>query len=88
MRHAHVAWDGENATEADFRFFLQKVPFPFLECRNRVFCEAATEKRNQKVGTTPHINSRAPGMRISALVSLRKPLGVYFGFCASSGRFC
>jgi hypothetical protein len=76
-----------NAMEANFRFVPRKVPFRFLEYRNRVFCEAATETRNRNLGKTPHINSRPPGIRISALVLLHHPSEVFFEFCASSCRF-
>jgi hypothetical protein len=84
----HVSlWMERNATEADFCFVPRKVPFPYSEYQNQVFCEAATEKRNRKLGTTPHINTRPPGIHISALVSSYKPSEVYFGFCASFYRF-
>jgi hypothetical protein len=29
--------------EAVFRFIPQKAHFPFSECQNQIFCEAATE---------------------------------------------
>jgi hypothetical protein len=77
-----------NAKEADFCFVTWKVFFPFLECRNWVFCEAATETQNRKLEKTPHINNRPPGIRISGLVSFWQPSEVYFEFCASSCRFC
>jgi hypothetical protein len=57
-----------NTIEADFYFIPQKVLFPFLECQNRVFYEAATETAIRKLGTTPHINNRPPRIRISALI--------------------
>jgi hypothetical protein len=60
-----------NAIEADFHFVPRKVLFPFLECQNRVFCEAATERPYRKLGKTLHINSRHPGIRISALILLQ-----------------
>jgi hypothetical protein len=56
-----------NTMEADFHFVSRKVLFPFSECRNRVFYEVATETRNRKLGTTPHINNRPLGVCISAL---------------------
>jgi hypothetical protein len=76
-----------NATKANFRFVPRKVPFPFLEYRICVFCEAATETRNRKLGKIPHVNSRPPGIRISALVFLWQPSELFFEFCASSCRF-
>jgi hypothetical protein len=76
-----------NATEAYFHFFPQKVHFPFSECRNRVFCEAATKMANGKLGTTPHINNRPSGIHILALVSPHKLLELFFGFYTNSCRF-
>jgi hypothetical protein len=76
-----------NATEADFRFVPRKVLFPFSESQNQVFFEAATETRNRKLGKTPHINSRPPGIHISALFLLRQSSKVFFEFCASSTDF-
>jgi hypothetical protein len=34
-----------NATKTNFRFVPRKVLFPFSECQNRIFCEAAIEMR-------------------------------------------
>jgi hypothetical protein len=68
--------------EANFRFVPWKVPFTFSEYQNWFFVRQV-QKAKLKVGTTPHINSRTPRIRISALVSLRHP----FGFRASSYRF-
>jgi hypothetical protein len=76
-----------NATEADFHFVPQKVLFPFSECRNRVFCEAATETRYRKLGKTPDINSRHPGDTHISSHFVAQPLEVFFKFCASSCRF-
>jgi hypothetical protein len=76
-----------NATEANFHFVPQKVRFPFSECRNQVFCEAATKTANGKLGTTPHINNRPSRVHISALVSLHKLLDLFFGFYTNSCRF-
>jgi hypothetical protein len=42
---------------------------------------------DQKLGTTPHINSRPREMRIPALVSMRKPFEVYSKFFVRSCRF-
>jgi hypothetical protein len=42
---------------------------------------------NQKLGTTPHINSRPREMHISALISTHKPFEVYSKFCVSSYQF-
>jgi hypothetical protein len=49
--------------------------------------EAATETRNEKLGKTPHINSRPYGIPIPALVLLCQSLEVFFEFCASSADF-
>jgi hypothetical protein len=64
----------------------EKCLFHFRSAK-KGFCEAATETRNRKVGTTPHINSRPSGICISALFLLWQPLEVYSEFCASSCRF-
>jgi hypothetical protein len=42
------------------------------------FYEAATETTNGKLDTTPHINNRPHGIHITALVSSRKPLELFF----------
>jgi hypothetical protein len=76
-----------NATEAYFHFVPQKVCFPFSECRNQIFCEAATKTVNEKLGTTSHINNRPSGIHISALVSPHKLLELSFGFYTNSYRF-
>jgi hypothetical protein len=76
-----------NATKANLHFVPRKVFFPFLECRNHFFCEAATETRDQKLGKTTHINSRPPGIRIPALISLRQPSEVYFEFGQAPADF-
>jgi hypothetical protein len=47
--------------EADFCFVPQKVFFYFWSAKIGVFCEAAIETRNRKLGKTPHINSRPLG---------------------------
>jgi hypothetical protein len=64
-----------------------KRVFHFWSTEIRILCEAATETTNQKLATTPHINSRPREMRISALISTRKPFEVYSKFCVSSYRF-
>jgi hypothetical protein len=61
-----------------------KRVFHFCSVKIGFLCEVATETANRKQGTTPHINSRHPKMRISALVSMREPFKVYSKFCASS----
>jgi hypothetical protein len=76
-----------NATEAVFYFVQRKRIFHFWSTEIRILCEAATETANQKLGTTPYINSRPREMHISALVSMRKPCEVYSKFCVSSCRF-
>jgi hypothetical protein len=69
-----------NSTEADFHFVPQKVRFPFLECRNQVFCEAPTKTANGKLGITSHINNRPSGIHISALVSPHTHLELFLDF--------
>jgi hypothetical protein len=65
----HVAPEiARNTTEADSCFVPRKVYFSFLECRNKGYCEAATETANGKLGTIAHINNRPPGIHISALI--------------------
>jgi hypothetical protein len=86
IRARPLGWRGK-PWRPIFVSYHKKCFFPFLEYRNRVFYEAATETRNRKMGKTPHINSRPPGIRISALVLLRQPSEVFFEFYASSYRF-
>jgi hypothetical protein len=49
----------------------EKCFFHFRSTETEFFCEVAIETRNQKLGTTPHINNRPPEIHISALVSLQ-----------------
>jgi hypothetical protein len=70
-----------------FVLYHEKCFFHFWSTEIGFFHEAATETRNRKLGKTPHINSRPPGIRISALVLLRNPSEVFFEFCATSCRF-
>jgi hypothetical protein len=70
-----------------FVLYHEKCFFHFWSTEIGFFCEAATKTRNRKLGKTPPINSRPPGIRISALVLLRQPSEVFFEFCASSCRF-
>jgi hypothetical protein len=70
-----------------FILYNEKCFFHFQSTKIGFFCEAATETRYRKMGKTPHIYSRPPGIRISALVLLRQPSELFFEFCASSCRF-
>jgi hypothetical protein len=65
----------------------EKCFFHFRSAEIGVFCEAAIETRNRKLGKTPHINSRPPRIRVSALISLPQPLEVYSKIFTSSRRF-
>jgi hypothetical protein len=76
--HARGPWDGEECHEGRFSFRTTKSAFSIFRVPKWVFYEAATETRNQKLGITPHINSRPPGIRISSLVLLRQPSKVFF----------
>jgi hypothetical protein len=74
--------------EDDFRFVPRKVPFPFSECRNWLFfCEAATETRYLKDRTTPHINNRPPGVRVTSLILLREPSSYILDFVQATADF-
>jgi hypothetical protein len=86
--HACGPWDGKELHEGRFLFLQWKVCFLFLECRNQgFFCEAATKTAYGKLGTTPHINNRPPGIHISALVSSRKLSELFFKFYTNSCLF-
>jgi hypothetical protein len=70
-----------------FVSYHEKCLFHFRSTEIGFFCEAATETRNRKLGKTPHINSRPPGIRISTLVLLRQPSEVFLKFVQVSADF-
>jgi hypothetical protein len=84
----HGNWDGEEHHGVWFSSCPTKsIFFHFWRAEIVYLFKAATETWNQKLGTTPHINNRHPRIHISAFVSLRHPLEIYFGFCKSSYWF-
>jgi hypothetical protein len=77
-----------NATKANFHFFShEKCVFHFQSAEIGFFCETATKTAYEKLGTTPHINNRPPGIYILALVSSRKLSELFFEFYTNSCQF-
>jgi hypothetical protein len=78
-REWHMGWRG---TPRSLIFVLshEKCFSQFHRAEIKFFCEATTETRNRKLGTTLCINNRPPGIYISALVLLRTILRYILDF--------
>jgi hypothetical protein len=83
----HGSWDSEERHRGHFPFLPTKSVFSIFRVLKSGFCEANIKTALQMLGRTSHLNNRPPGICISPLVLMHKPLKVYYEFFASSSRF-